>query len=860
MGEIVATTDATSAVTGGGSAGSGRQQQHTLSARVRKIIQSIKEIVGNFSDADIYMVLKETNMDPNETVQKLLNQDPFHEVKRKRDKKKESMSYRGSVDSRKQPENFGQGMRPRTFLDRYARRGGHTRTDLIGNRGVNREFRVVRDNRVNQNANREPKPALPQGSTSAKEKGSGFVTEKGSSTGISNNNLKPSNAQSSSQTSYGPTDPEPRYNRDAKSRVGDRKVVSEEKRSTVSNATTSRAQVVKPNNSQQHDASLASSNSVVGVYSSSTDPVHVPSPDSRSSGVVGAIKREVGVVGGRRQSENAIKDLSSSNSFSESFHPLTAISNTDQASQTAAIESMPSVPVNRSFLHNQYNSLPHQQTVGHPKASQHNKEWKPKSSQKPSITSPGVIGTPTKSSSPPTDNSKSMELNAANMQDKFSRVNIHENQNVIIAQHIRVPESDRCKLTFGSFGVEFDPSRNSTPGFQEVGISEASNRESAISLPVSCPESSSEDAPGGKQIELLDDQARNSESDSPEAGLASEHQLPEESSSPPDLDNYADIGLVRNSSPSYAPSESQQQQDHPELPSFSAYDPQTGYDISYFRPPIDETVQGQGQPSPREALTAHSGNHIPTSTMPTMQQQPPMAQMYPQVHVSPFTNIMPYRQFISPVYVPPMPMPGYSSNPAYPHPSNGNSYMLMPGGGSHLNANGLKYGIQHYKPVPSSNPAGFGNFTSPSGYAINAPGVVGSAAGLEDPSRMKYKDGNIYVPNPQAESSEIWIQNPRDLPGLQSSPYYNIPGQTHTAYLPSHTGHASFSAAAAQSSHMQFPGLYPPPQPTAMASPHHLGPVMGNNVGVGVAPSAPGAQVGAYQQPQLGHLNWTTNF
>jgi hypothetical protein len=73
----------------------------------------------------------------------------------------------------------------------------------------------------------------------------------------------------------------------------------------------------------------------------------------------------------------------------------------------------------------------------------------------------------------------------------------------------------------------------------------------------------------------------------------------------------------------------------------------------------------------------------------------------------------------------------------------------MPGGGSHLNANGLKYGIQHYKPVPGNNPAGFGNFVSPSGYAINAPGVVGSATGLEDSSRMKYKDGNLYVPNPQ---------------------------------------------------------------------------------------------------------------
>ena len=187
-----------------------------------------------------------------------------------------------------------------------------------------------------------------------------------SSTGISNN-LKPPNARSSTQTSNGRTVPEPKYNSDAKSRVGDRKVVSEEKRSTASNATTSQAQVVKPNNSQQHDASLAPSNSVVGVYSSSTDPVHVPSPDSRSSGAAGAIKREVGVVGGRRQSENAVKDLSSSNSFSESFHPLTAISNTDQVSHTAAIEHMPDIPVNRSFLHNHYNSRPHQQTVGHPK-------------------------------------------------------------------------------------------------------------------------------------------------------------------------------------------------------------------------------------------------------------------------------------------------------------------------------------------------------------------------------------------------------------------------------------------------------------------------------------------------------------
>ena len=49
-----------------------------LSARVRRTIQSIKEIVGNHSELDIYAALKETNMDPNETAQKLLNQGGVH--------------------------------------------------------------------------------------------------------------------------------------------------------------------------------------------------------------------------------------------------------------------------------------------------------------------------------------------------------------------------------------------------------------------------------------------------------------------------------------------------------------------------------------------------------------------------------------------------------------------------------------------------------------------------------------------------------------------------------------------------------------------------------------------------------------
>ena len=88
---------------------------------------------------------------------------------------------------------------------------------------------------------------------------------------------------------------------------------------------------------------------------------------------------------------------------------------------------------------------------------------------------------------------------------------------------------------------------------------------------MSSPDTSSDDAAGDKPIDILDDQLRNSGSDSPPSGTISEHQLHDkkDASSPQNLDSYADIGIVEDNSPSYAPSESQRQQEPPELPSFS---------------------------------------------------------------------------------------------------------------------------------------------------------------------------------------------------------------------------------------------------------------------------------------------------
>ena len=147
------------------------------------------------------------------------------------------------------------------------------------------------------------------------------------------------------------------------------------RRAVVPNAIT-QMQASKPNDSQPQSAMLAANHSVVGVYSSSSDPVHVPSPDSRSTAAVGAIKHEFGAVGVRHQSsETKVKPSSAhSSSFShshpgkdgtssrESLRPST--SKSDQSSQTTLPESI--VP-SRSFLSNQYNGRLHQQVVGHQK-------------------------------------------------------------------------------------------------------------------------------------------------------------------------------------------------------------------------------------------------------------------------------------------------------------------------------------------------------------------------------------------------------------------------------------------------------------------------------------------------------------
>lgn len=126
---------------------------------------------------------------------------------------------------------------------------------------------------------------------------------------------------------------------------------------------------LKPNDSQPN-STTSSNNTAGGVYSSSSDPVHVPSPDSRPGSNVGAIKREVGVRVRRQSIEKPVKLFNShlGHDGPSREKVKSDISRGAQLSQTPFSESAkPNTAATRPFVSAQYNSSRQHQPVGHHK-------------------------------------------------------------------------------------------------------------------------------------------------------------------------------------------------------------------------------------------------------------------------------------------------------------------------------------------------------------------------------------------------------------------------------------------------------------------------------------------------------------
>ncbi|KAL4185771.1 hypothetical protein AMTRI_Chr10g232330 [Amborella trichopoda] len=443
----------------------------SIPSSVRKMIQNIKEIAGNHHDDEIYAMLKECNMDPNETTQKLLLQDTFHEVRRKRDKRKENLNNTDSGDSRWRPGLQGRGGR--------SGKGGYSPRYPSHDAGGGRNFNAGKENGAIQGANKGPVPiSVSASSQTAETKADASVSSS-----------KPELANGPASIPYA----SPESGR-----------VSQETGGT-SGAPPSRESShgdthgLAPQSSDKYSPFPAS---VSGVYSSASDPVLLPSLDYRIPGALGTIKREVGSQRIAVDPNNAVHesklvpssfaiplqinqlvshdvaDSELSTSMSEKVSPEigSAFFHGTAQSKSQGIERnhLPeSTPVVSSSSNpgssvgrppSNYGARSQQQLNGSQKAVGPSKEWKPKPTN-PNPTAPGsgslgatnadpslsVEGHQSQSSS---DNARLEEANLK-LQKKMEELQVSDDQHVIIPNHLQVPEAERTGLSFGSFEPSF---------------------------------------------------------------------------------------------------------------------------------------------------------------------------------------------------------------------------------------------------------------------------------------------------------------------------------------------------------------------------------------------------------------------
>ncbi|XP_042520223.1 GBF-interacting protein 1-like isoform X2 [Macadamia integrifolia] len=498
---------------------------------VRKTIQNIKEIAGNHSDEEIYAMLRECSMDPNETAQKLLLQDTFHEVRRKRDRRKENLNNREPADPRWKSGVQGRGGR--------GGRGNYSPRYVSHDAGGGRNPLSGKENGVNQGAERGVTPSLPVSQNTENKS----TTPASSSVSVVANG--PTTVASGSSS----------HGRVSQLPIGSDMNTSEDssgfdtnKRGAPSSHVNAKSDIPasvvgasdgQPTPRSDHFLTSTTPASVSGVYSSALDPVLVPSLDSRLPGAVGTIKRQVGsqrisvdpnaTISADRKSaapqdltnhlqmnktiahdaieselsstmnEKAVLEIGNAmhsrmlaksqgadrNHLSEPLQPTSSTHGSSTASRPSSNYS------NRS-----------QQLIGPQKVGP-GKEWKPKPTNTNTSQASGAIGISDGASitveagarSQPSLSISASEETSLKLQKKLEDLRFSDGQHVIIPTHLHVPEAERTGLSFGSFDASFgastsyangpDSEKSSTPlsessqGFEETAEEPSSSNHNA---------------------------------------------------------------------------------------------------------------------------------------------------------------------------------------------------------------------------------------------------------------------------------------------------------------------------------------------------------------------------------------------
>ncbi|KAL8205354.1 hypothetical protein R6Q57_008912 [Mikania cordata] len=772
---------------------------------VRKTIQNIKEITGNHSEDEIYAMLKDCSMDPNETAQKLLLQDPFHEVKRKRGRKKENLP-KESIEPRGKPGMQGRGNRGGRL--NYPSR--HTSNGVGGGRAS------IKENGTSTGANDGPNQSMAQGQKNKET----FVVNSTSCAvpdGIAHLSVgsdeKKSEVVPAVEASKGPA-------------VG-RSVHGP---LILSIKDISASKTLSPSS---------------GPYLSDQESILMPSQDPRLP--VGTIKRE---VGSQKAPGNQIHEtpLETETNASGSKVGNSSMQGKVSSSHVSFSISRPSSNYNNRL----------QLAVGTQKVGP-NMEWKPKPAN--SFVAQGT-GSPepiklhaaqAESQTPNLFAARNLDSRDAThgLEKKLEESHITDDQHVIIPNHLHVPEAEKLGFYFGSFDASFSFIANSSSRPVSDESSEASevvdesideqprNENNALA---SAEDEYHPDHPSlsnniPENLSAEGDVSSNSGLDSHES--KQEISLPTASHQYPILHASPNISfgfippMIGTHLTSFETNESQSH-DGSQVPNFvhQPFDPASYYAQFYrsaadvdgrispfhsagvptkfsgnmpvLSPQVSHSSQEVGNSpmlsgaGPTPISTTQTGGFMQTSIAMTQQPLPVFRQPI-GVHLPHYPpNFIPYGPFFSPFYVPPPANYQFLSNNTFPQqPQAGNMYPAP----SVVSA---KYPLPQYKmssnagnPVNVGMPGSYGPYgLNPVGYNSGSAATAVNSTPNEDLGGSQFKESKVYNTRQQSEGSGVWMTSPgQDMSGLQDNSFYNIPQGGQIAYTPPQASHGTFPSA-----------------------------------------------------------------
>lgn len=840
--------------------------QATIPAAAKKVVQSLKEIVKKHSDEEIYAALKDCDMDPNLAVHVLMNQDTFHEVKRKRDKRRENGSNNDSGEAK---------ARAVSRLEHVIKRANYVPRHLLndGNAVVKSKFAGAhedsyRTDRVGTGTN--PLSASQTKPSISRMRNAGSV-------GLGQ---RPSRTYGTTQTSRGSWT---RVSEHASS--GSFSAAAPSMRSSMPASASARYETAKRQELAVAEADRDNPKQEGGTVAadvSSLKPVLKSNPSSNQRSVVSDGRNSAG------------------------FHHENARSHGPRLHQNILEDHRRNTSA-RPYFQNYHNIRasyqPHQQFSGAHRAVSA-LEWKPKPPPTPSVVveskPPETLPIEEAGGSPPPAVSNGSSEVPAETISKLEALNLLDEPPVIIPEHLQVPEADCAGLSFGSFDTDFDPSF--TDGLNDtksLAVEEISTSAEVV-VPVETIESSVKELPPvetstATRPPLLPPTTPETFATSSDAVLSmpavagrvtAEIAKPEihlqqqgRQFSVPSVSNYQSLGGVPQSQYLYDTAESQPQ----EISRSSIVQPLAESAPHYYSPVFRPGSDGEGR---YQFLSSHGASKfggnvalmngqslsssqeqsqnagVPHSTTLAVGQPSIPLHAYAAqpagVPLSPYpTNIYGY-QYVPPNYAY-MHAPyqnSYPGNNGYHQPPIGSSFApstrVYPPAGTAT----IKFPPPQFKLGTGNGPhtmvaAGYGSYaTAPSGFSgINSSVTAGSASSYEDMIGSHYKENNIFTSSQQVEGSGLWIQGPvsRDVPGMQTNSFYNLhgpPGQ-HAGYTThsqaAHTHHATGFASYPQSA----PG---PSNHQLLQQPQALG-----SVGTG-------SQAVIFPQPQRGPVNWTNNY